>query len=69
MNFWSGIKNSDHFLEEGLALRCNNLPALGFKIDTLLKDKKRMSAMRENVLRFARPHASGDIASIIINEL
>ncbi len=62
-------RNSDHFLEEGLALRCNNLPALGFKIDTLLKDKKRMNAMRENVLRFARPHASGDIASIIINEL
>jgi processive 1,2-diacylglycerol beta-glucosyltransferase len=62
-------RNSDHFLEEGIALRCNNLPTLGFKIDALLRDKQRMSAMRENVLRFARPHASGDIAAVIINAL
>jgi processive 1,2-diacylglycerol beta-glucosyltransferase len=27
-------RNSDHFLEEGVAIRCNNLPALPFKIDT-----------------------------------
>jgi len=59
-------RNSDHFLEEGVALRCNNLPALGFKIDMLLRDRERMNAMRENVRRFARPHASDDIASIII---
>jgi len=62
-------RNSDHFLEEGIALRCNNLPTLGFKIDSLLKDKERMKAMLENVKRFARPHASEDIASIIINKL
>lgn len=62
-------RNSDHFLEEGIALRCNNLPTLGFKIDTLLKDRDRMAAMKRNVQRFAHPHASEDIASLIIKDL
>jgi processive 1,2-diacylglycerol beta-glucosyltransferase len=62
-------RNSDHFLEEGIALRCNNLPVLGFKIDTLLQDSDRMTAMKSNVKRFAHPHASEDIASIIIRDL
>ncbi len=62
-------RNSDHFLEEGIALRCNNLPALGFKLDTLLKDGNRMDAMKKNVQRFARPHAAEDIASLITRDL
>lgn len=62
-------RNSDHFLEEGIALRCNNLPALGFKIDSLLKDSDKMAAMKKNVQRYARPHASEEIASLIIKDL
>ncbi len=62
-------RNSDHFLEEGIALRCNNLPALGFKLDALLKDRIRMNAMKKNVRRFAHPHAAEDIASLITRNL
>ena len=29
-------RNSDHLLEEGIAIRCNNLPALAYKIDRLI---------------------------------
>ena len=29
-------RNSDHLLEQGAAIRCNNLPALAYKIDTLI---------------------------------
>ena len=31
-------RNSDHLLEEGVAIRCNNLPALAYKVDQLLED-------------------------------
>ncbi len=51
-------RNSDHLLEKGCAIKCNNLPVLSYKIDELVKDDARFAAMRENVRRFARPDAS-----------
>jgi processive 1,2-diacylglycerol beta-glucosyltransferase len=60
-------RNSDHFLEEGVAIRCNNLPALPFKIDTLLADRERFSKMQQAVKRLARPHAASEIVSIVLD--
>lgn len=54
-------RNSDHLLEEGVAIRCNNLPALGFKLDRLLEDHERFARMRENARHLARPHAAREI--------
>lgn len=54
-------RNSDHLLEEGVAIRCNNLPALAFKIDGLLDDQKRLDQMRKNVKRMGRPNAASDV--------
>ncbi|HVG29308.1 MAG TPA: glycosyltransferase [Pyrinomonadaceae bacterium] len=56
-------RNSDHLLEEGVALRCNNLPALAYKLDRLLADPARFSRMRESALRLARPRAAHDIVA------
>jgi processive 1,2-diacylglycerol beta-glucosyltransferase len=58
-------RNSDHLLEEGVAIRCNNLPALAYKIDRLLGDTKRLAAMRANVKRVARPNAARDIVKTL----
>ncbi len=58
-------RNSDHLLEQGCAIRCNNLPTLAYKIDKLIKDKARFELMKQNALRFARPNASCKI----VNEL
>ena len=58
-------RNSDHFLEEGAAIRCNNLPALGWKIDALLGDEARFARMQQAVMRLARPRAASDIVSIV----
>jgi processive 1,2-diacylglycerol beta-glucosyltransferase len=58
-------RNSDHFLEEGAAIRCNNLPALAFKIERLLEDAERLGRMRQAVARLARPHAASEIVSIV----
>ncbi len=54
-------RNSDHLLEEGAAIRCNNLPVLAYKIDRLLDEPGRLAAIRANVRRLARPNAALDI--------
>jgi processive 1,2-diacylglycerol beta-glucosyltransferase len=62
-------RNSDHLLEEGVAIRCNNLPALAFKIDSLLDDNKRMDQMRKNVRRMGRPNAASDIVRELLKSM
>jgi processive 1,2-diacylglycerol beta-glucosyltransferase len=59
-------RNSDHLLEEGAAIRCNNLPCLAYKIDKLLDDPARFQAMQVNVRRLARPHAARDIVAKLV---
>jgi processive 1,2-diacylglycerol beta-glucosyltransferase len=59
-------RNSDHLLEEGVAIRCNNLPTLAFKIDRLLEDHERFAAMRENARRLARPDAAREIVDHLV---
>jgi processive 1,2-diacylglycerol beta-glucosyltransferase len=59
-------RNSDHLLEEGAAIRCNNLPVLAWKIDRLLDDPPRLARLRVNVRRLARPHAARDVARIAL---
>jgi processive 1,2-diacylglycerol beta-glucosyltransferase len=56
-------RNSDHLLEKGCAIKCNNLPTLAYKIDELLNDKTRFDSMKANVLRFSRPNASREIVN------
>lgn len=55
-------RNSDHLLENGAAIRSNNSATLGYKVEKLIKDPKRMAAMRKNAIGFARPNAAFDIA-------
>jgi processive 1,2-diacylglycerol beta-glucosyltransferase len=54
-------RNSDHLLERGAAIRCNNLPVLGWKIDRLLDDPARVEVMRAAARRLARPHSARDV--------
>jgi len=59
-------RNSDHLLEEGVAIRCNNLPVLAYKIDRLLDDAARFARMQENARRLARPRAAFDIVEKLL---
>ncbi|MBS1911586.1 MAG: glycosyltransferase [Bacteroidetes bacterium] len=59
-------RNADHLLEDGAAIRCNNLPVLGYKIDALLDRPARMEAMRESALRIARPNAARTIVERLV---
>jgi processive 1,2-diacylglycerol beta-glucosyltransferase len=60
-------RNSDHLLEEGVAIRCNNLPVLAYKIDKLLEDTNRLAMMRKNTRRLARPEAALDIVKKLLS--
>lgn len=62
-------RNSDHLLEEGAAIRCNNLPVLAYKIDSLLDQPERLDRMRAQAMRLARPNAAHDIVSAIQSAL
>jgi processive 1,2-diacylglycerol beta-glucosyltransferase len=55
-------RNSDHLLEAGAAIRCNNLPAAAWKIAGLMDDTARLSRMREAARTMARPGAAAAIA-------
>ncbi|HWP57846.1 MAG TPA: glycosyltransferase [Candidatus Acidoferrales bacterium] len=59
-------RNADHLLEEGVAIRCNNLPALAYKIDRLLDDRSRFESMRAKALALARPNAARAIVSKLL---
>ncbi|HJU55477.1 MAG TPA: glycosyltransferase [Pyrinomonadaceae bacterium] len=59
-------RNSDHLLEEGVAIRCNNLPVLAHKIDRLLAAPARMDAMRTSARRLARPDAAREVVARLL---
>ena len=54
-------RNSDHLLEGAAAIRCNNLPALSYKLERLLSDPERFKSMQANALRMGHPNAARDI--------
>lgn len=60
-------RNSDHLLEEGAAIRCNNLPVLAYKIDKLLDDTERFRSMQQAARRLARPRAAQEIVLKLLN--
>ncbi|HJZ65104.1 MAG TPA: glycosyltransferase [Candidatus Acidoferrum sp.] len=55
-------RNADHLLEEGAAIRCNNLPAAAWKIAGLLGDPQRFARMKEAARKLGRPNAAAEIA-------
>lgn len=54
-------RNSDYLLENGAAIKANNIGTLAFKVTKLLEDKSRMDQIRKNIRRIARPKAAFDV--------
>ena len=61
-------RNSDHLLEEGIAVKCNDLTTLPFKLERLLEDPDRLARMKANALRFAKPIASATIVDTLLED-
>jgi processive 1,2-diacylglycerol beta-glucosyltransferase len=61
-------RNCDHLLEEGIAVKCNDLITLPFKISKLLDDPARMAQMKLQALRFAKPDAAQTVVRTLIED-
>ena len=61
-------RNSDHLLEDGAAVRCNELTTIAFKIDRLLDDPARLERMRQCAAHLGRPYASRTIVETLLED-
>ena len=59
-------RNSDHLLEEGAGIRCNNLPALAYKLDKLLDEPEKLESLRANSRRLGKPKAAAEIVADLL---
>lgn len=59
-------RNSDFLLENGAAIKINNVATLPYKLTRLLGDKERLRQLKRNAARLARPQAAFDVAKIAV---
>jgi processive 1,2-diacylglycerol beta-glucosyltransferase len=59
-------RNSDHLLEGGVAIRCNNLPTLAYKLDRLLGDPPRFKSMQSKAVKMGHPNAAKEIVEQLL---
>ncbi|MDQ3623315.1 MAG: glycosyltransferase [Verrucomicrobiota bacterium] len=61
-------RNTDHLLEDGVAIRCNEMTTIPFKIDRLLDDPARLASMRARALAAGRPHAARAVVETLLDD-
>src|ERR671922_152868 len=59
-------RNSDHLLEDGVAIKCNEMTTIPFKIDNLLDDPLRLEQMRKQAYALSRPDAARTIVQTLV---
>jgi processive 1,2-diacylglycerol beta-glucosyltransferase len=57
-------RNSDYLLENGAAIKINNLPTLSVKLNELLTNPSRLETLKANAKRIAKPQAAYDVARL-----
>ena len=62
-------RNSDYVLENGAAIKVNNLASLGHKLTALLSEPGRLESMRQASRRLGRPRAAFDVAQYCLKLL
>jgi processive 1,2-diacylglycerol beta-glucosyltransferase len=56
-------RNSDFLLENGAAIKVNNIATLGYKVTKLLEDSARLKQLKANAARLGRPRAAFDVVA------
>lgn len=59
-------RNSDYLLENGAAIKINNIATLAMKLGALLSDPEKLDALKANARRIARPRAAFEVARIAL---
>jgi processive 1,2-diacylglycerol beta-glucosyltransferase len=54
-------RNSDYLLENGAAIKVNNLATLPHKITALVRNPQRLAQLKANARRLGRPRAAFDV--------
>jgi len=61
-------RNSDHLLEEGVAIKCNEMNTIAYKIDRLLDDSERLASMQRRAKQLGRPYAAETIVRTLLED-
>ena len=56
-------RNSDFLLENGAAIKVNNIATLPHKIESLLRDRNRLDQLKANAKRLGRPRAAFEVVN------
>jgi hypothetical protein len=59
-------RNSDFLLENGAAIKINNVATLPYKLNKLLGDEARLRQIKQDSVRLGRPQAAFDVAKIAL---
>lgn len=62
-------RNSDYLLENGAAVKCNQLATMAYKVNLLLNDPDRLVAMRRRAQELSHPDSSAQIVDQLLGEL
>ena len=60
-------RNSDYLLENGAAIKINDLTIVAYKIDRLLDDQERLERMRACARQIGRPDAAQTIVDMLLD--
>lgn len=61
-------RNSDHLLEKGVAIKCNEVTTMAYKIDQLLGDPARLASMKKAALSLGRPDAAATVVNTLLEQ-
>ena len=61
-------RNSDYLLENGAAVKCNQITTMAYKVNLLLKDSERMAKMRLRAKALGHSEAAADVIRKLIED-
>jgi len=61
-------RNTDFLIRQGIAIRIDDTGDIGEEVELLLNSPVRLKTMQNAAYKFAKPHASADIAKLILEE-
>lgn len=61
-------RNSDQLLEKGVAIKCNEISILGYKVGQLLGNPVRLGRMRDAATQMGRPQAAETVVQTLLTE-
>jgi len=62
------MRNTDFLIKKGIGIRVDDIDEIGEEVELLLRSPERLNAMRKEAYANSKPHASLDIAKLILGQ-